>query len=99
PPPYLHSFPTRRSSDLLCRSEPCAFLFEARNIQKMPPKASTLTRGDIRRHLPPVVGTSRSALREIRRFFGGPPLAHAGCVRLLLDRKSTRLNSSHEWIS
>src|SRR5438105_12728865 len=42
---------------------------------------------------------SREA-RAVQRHFGGPAVEHSGKERSLEpDRKSTRLNSSHEWIS
>src|SRR5438105_6577504 len=62
----LHSFPTRRSSDLFEASSP------------------DVSRQTARRRHP------LAAILPVT-------LDRRGC--LLLDRKSTRLNSSHEWIS
>src|SRR5207253_10876993 len=83
PPPYLHSFPTRRSSDLprisrrhrhrdLCRRERDAADAEAQR------RAARRHHARVRRRC----GRSRRALRASGR-----------------DRKSTRLNSSHVAIS
>src|SRR5438105_6790398 len=77
----LHSFPTRRSSDLMVkatRKAPCRLLAPGQNrksgITQHTPWASS--EADIM----PIQSSCSSGLRS-------------------LDRKSTRLNSSHEWIS
>src|SRR5207247_10495835 len=68
---YLHSFPTRRSSDLLIQNK------EIRTAYLSPGSAAKQTTD--------------------------PPAARFNGVNkqtpLKRDRKSTRLNSSHEWIS
>src|SRR5207247_11406219 len=77
PPPHPHSFPTRRSSDLL---------------------------GQLASNGPALLGLAvvQPALRDGEqqatdlRAFGKFLLQPAGAFQ---DRKSTRLNSSHEWIS
>src|SRR5207247_10723622 len=70
-PPALHSFPTRRSSDLAggCRARGRPQAIEDHN--------------------------GENATQDARRQRAhGRPEGEDG-----LDRKSTRLNSSHEWIS
>src|SRR5207247_11355028 len=95
-PPHLHSFPTRRSSDLrrFPRLEPA----EQRRVARCPRQG--LCREEIRPeaacphdHELADVSTECSAERH-----------EQGRRQVLLarrhqDRKSTRLNSSHEWIS
>src|SRR5207244_11367953 len=84
-PRYLHSFPTRRSSDLICFSQRVGLPF-----------ASYLR----------LTGKWRNQLLESWRFYGrslssyssGTSSCETSCVRTS-DRKSTRLNSSHQIIS
>src|SRR5207247_10593730 len=80
----LDSFPTRRSSDLRALDV---------IIETMDPL----------RHVPPA---HKFALARQLRRVGTPMeryawslLRNRGVLGLKLDRKSTRLNSSHEWIS
>src|SRR5207247_8791103 len=75
----LHSFPTRRSSDLRACRPTC-------DLQ--PGERSA---GGVRRSAP---AERRTEPRRRRR--GSPPIAPGTPGK---DRKSTRLNSSHEWIS
>src|SRR5207247_11155276 len=78
----LHSFPTRRSSDLLRLVEGVAARREAagRPVDEV--------------HVPEhVIHRLRGA--NVR----GPLADDQRHLRLAQDRKSTRLNSSHEWIS
>src|SRR5207247_9312889 len=95
--PNVHSFPTRRSSDLLQD-------IEARYRQRY---LDLLTNERSR-----VVFEKRIAIvRETRRFFEEhgfleveTPILQtvaggAAAEPFSTDRKSTRLNSSHEWIS
>src|SRR5699024_12201978 len=70
PPRHLHSFPTRRSSDLVDQ------------LQRVV--------DEVRRGLPPASSARGTALLAFRH--GVPPV-------VTLDRKSTRLNSSHVSIS
>src|SRR5438105_8719420 len=71
----LHSFPTRRSSDLY-RADPTASFLKPLVY--------------IRFRNSPASGPTTSIF----------PRVLASCIAtLVLDRKSTRLNSSHEWIS
>src|SRR5439155_26882241 len=81
-PRHLHSFPTRRSSDLADRSSSTsgAVIQNTETVEGL---------RDLQR--------ARAALGDIR-LFDGPALGHAG-QRRVLDRKSTRLNSSHVAIS
>src|SRR5207247_11091287 len=78
PPPDLHSFPTRRSSDLSR---------EAFILHGYPYRETSLL------------------LETFTRAFGRVSMVARGArsprspLRGLRDRKSTRLNSSHEWIS
>src|SRR5690606_40308415 len=96
-PRHLHSFPTRRSSDL------------ASPDRGAPTSACTRARQKARARTRPVQGRRtktqaagphaelRSGLRDFTartRLFAGAPLSLA-----LGDRKSTRLNSSHVKIS
>src|SRR5207247_10731899 len=78
-PPALHSFPTRRSSDLSRWRGGTG----ARSI----PECPTTTSRPIADRVAPWTSTwlTRPGLRELATY--------------LRDRKSTRLNSSHEWIS
>src|SRR5205807_10345114 len=80
PPLYLHSFPTRRSSDLLT----ILLLFLSRPPSCAPRRPSTCPRCPIMSHnVPPW----RCCYRILAWDIAG------------LDRKSTRLNSSHLVIS
>src|SRR5206468_11121849 len=94
---HLHSFPTRRSSDLLRSAQERT----AKNAQKLiaiekrPARKSLLVK--IR---PPITSSSLSCSVEISPISFSPraiktsPAGTAG-----EDRKSTRLNSSHDQIS
>src|SRR5207247_3184453 len=88
-PSYLHSFPTRRSSDLLH--------FRRQHLAHVERHESDR---DDRRDVPAVRGPSgANAIKPAgaRMTFNNEERALFG--RLAEDRKSTRLNSSHEWIS
>src|SRR5207244_5138181 len=84
PPPALHSFPTRRSSDLCQRSFANAVI--AFSIEGSSPDSQPHGAPPPRRPIP-ALGRQlpRRELLEPRRWSG--------------DRKSTRLNSSHQIIS
>src|SRR5207249_11712056 len=96
PPPALHSFPTRRSSDLLAGAvslgEPRDLLeliagdTPHRNDEADPAQRRLLLAEDA-----DVVGRFRPALVDARPLERPPQPS--------LDRKSTRLNSSHVSIS
>src|SRR5438105_10303765 len=80
----LHSFPTRRSSDLqlcgvLARAFRPAVVLEE---EAEPPRSASVAAVAVR---------TETAMRTCG---GRPPFDQA-----FVDRKSTRLNSSHEWIS
>src|SRR5207247_8580930 len=77
--PALHSFPTRRSSDLP-QADRVFQIFESHRAV-----------GNV------LDNAERTA--SARREDLGPSLRSPGVEPLPLDRKSTRLNSSHEWIS
>src|SRR2546422_1466166 len=49
--------------------------------------------------LPPAVGRAAERERDPRRQHGGGRVHHGACAVALRDRKSTRLNSSHGYIS
>src|SRR5207247_11481602 len=92
-PLILHSFPTRRSSDLPAREV----------VRVAPPVARVLQVPDgFVAGPPPEPLTARFRRREtgvygeapyVEEWKPLPPRLHD------LDRKSTRLNSSHEWVS
>src|SRR5207247_10487264 len=98
PPPHRPSFPTRRSSDLA----------------HGPNKASQFPRASDHRHLrrfPFLDQTPEFPMQPILRPMGDkenlwgtpsapiPQFQAQGMRPTRIDRKSTRLNSSHEWIS
>src|SRR5207244_10379514 len=85
PPPHLHSFPTRRSSDLSASHS-------ASSRSSCSAASSYRPLGQARRALSSISGTPASA-----RETGQPALASS--ARRATDRKSTRLNSSHQIIS
>src|SRR5690606_41852655 len=88
----LHSFPTRRSSDLLARFEarPGYVTERAENGAGAPGRAVDLRPGSLREHA-----------GEVRRDAAAGDVAERvhGSGHVLEDRKSTRLNSSHVKIS
>src|SRR5438552_14597919 len=77
----LHSFPTRRSSDLWAWLRSCHHTSRTRSVA---------TESERRR--PTLLSRGRVAIRGVLAWKG----TYAG---LFLDRKSTRLNSSHQIIS
>src|SRR5207249_10272549 len=88
---HLHSFPTRRSSDLVVAKEPMA---ENRRRRVCDP--------DLGRVVQQCPSAGAARLRPASRVRGGP-LPSTGRYRRKwlrrIDRKSTRLNSSHVSIS
>src|SRR5206468_13034611 len=99
PAPAPHPFPTRRSSDL--RPELTALRDQLGVLRGRLDAVA----GDVRAAagpgapdpLPALVATTRDLVASATRTYdtalgGGPGVAH-------LDRKSTRLNSSHDQIS
>src|SRR5206468_12017444 len=86
-PPHLHSFPTRRSSDLHRLSEPAQRMLVAAAIVGRDFDVPLLEAfGELSGH------ELRDALEEATRGHFLVPAARE-------DRKSTRLNSSHDQIS
>src|SRR5207247_9223828 len=94
----LHTFPTRRSSDLVRARQ-------GRAVERPDHPRLVDQRGGYARSLPgrahPVL---RNGILEPSHREGearGPSRRDVVVAEtdLLLDRKSTRLNSSHEWIS
>src|SRR5207249_11951458 len=87
-PPYLHSFPTRRSSDLVAAALCDGFL------QSKGPRRLFEASGGGQETRPPSARQTTSALHD--QPVGGQ---RADFVDAARDRKSTRLNSSHVSIS
>src|SRR5206468_12720338 len=90
PPPHLHSFPTRRSSDL----PPPALAL--RGLKRVPQKWTPVSRPERAQTFESRGGSAGQRLRgdggHLRQGLHDP----VGQAR---DRKSTRLNSSHDQIS
>src|SRR5207247_4890400 len=86
PPSLLHSFPTRRSSDLRC--------IEPSRIRPVPIRRKN---GVLGRVVPERVEERVGHVRLKAECFGA--IHHFEELHHSTDRKSTRLNSSHEWIS
>src|SRR5207248_9713424 len=87
PLPNLHSFPTRRSSDLIV-SFKSNFIYKARNFRPVEELCGAQK---------PLRAQS-VFLRPKNLPFGRQVVANRR-ERCLIDRKSTRLNSSHRTIS
>src|SRR5206468_11591082 len=89
--PNLHSFPTRRSSDLLVIAMVIGphLVWVADWGEGLGPMLLRLRRPEA------VAGNFIAWTRQIALIFA----AHAGLIVLVADRKSTRLNSSHDQIS
>src|SRR5207247_5685271 len=97
PAPHLHSLPTRRSSDLRGHRDarPAhlpSFIRRARCTPNAPPGA----RGRSNAAPTEAATTTETVAPSHRRGRGANPASPAAGET---DRKSTRLNSSHEWIS
>src|SRR5205807_9613444 len=90
--PHLHSFPTRRSSDLRVSGVPVP---PARGAREPDPGIPRLRRDA------PALGDARLLPRLRADAGGGPQVGDAagGGDPPARDRKSTRLNSSHLVIS
>src|SRR5205814_8065262 len=89
PSPHLHSFPTRRSSDLIPTTSPLARWLPASSDSTSPASMSSLP-------------TSRChSARTTPSSSRSTPAPASGCTPIPPkgDRKSTRLNSSHLGIS
>src|SRR5207245_8195441 len=91
--PALHSFPTRRSSDLQTKDDTIVYALQSDMQNWDPPnsvhRASIILGYHVFDHL---------AARDLKTSKVGPSLATAW-RNLDEDRKSTRLNSSHGSIS
>src|SRR5207247_10499948 len=85
--PVPPSFPTRRSSDLMGLNQPLPVQFGI--------FVTNLAQGDLGRSLVARAPVSDLVRQRLPLTLGLVAYAMA----LALDRKSTRLNSSHEWIS
>src|SRR5207247_7005800 len=90
PPPDLHSFPPRRSSDLL--NDALGLSRAALELRMREHSARTVALAEGLSGAPPAEMQAR--LDAERRASQAIEIALFGA-----DRKSTRLNSSHEWIS
>src|SRR5207247_5004245 len=88
---YLHSFPTRRSSDLNEVIGARAAEHTAKGVGR-PRVGSVLP--DVRIHIDNRIPVRRPGVDDRRTAINSPR-----STNVQLDRKSTRLNSSHEWIS
>src|SRR5207247_9473762 len=88
---HLHSFPTRRSSDLIYE---LGYEQELQSIkEELPRETDPFRPGKEERHrLTHVKWHFKAAAQLADRLF-----KERGCLEV--DRKSTGLNSSHEWIS
>src|SRR5690606_40671733 len=89
-PRHLHSFPTRRSSDL----EPAPM--PSSNAVVMPIRGITATSPMLPSGYWPTAG---APVKPLKKTKSGRRYALGVGNRTLLDRKSTRLNSSHVKIS
>src|SRR5207247_5629684 len=96
---FLHSFPTRRSSDL-------DFFYSLRFVELRILIQHSYGIAEVRNHLTLVFFVSASNYPQQRRFARAIQAKHSnfGPIKKRevyvfenLDRKSTRLNSSHEW--
>src|SRR5207247_9745128 len=90
----LHSFPTRRSSDLDVRNGALTFLagcIVTFGTYALLPGRYFIAWGAVIYGLVRLVRGARVYLKV--------PAEHRRMGQALIDRKSTRLNSSHEWIS
>src|SRR5207247_4043811 len=99
PRPYPHppSFPTRRSSDLRA---PGHSWHESQERPRSLAEFRDQIREVVRQGLVDIMLMSASSHEILcleERLFESSPVTAA--VRANEDRKSTRLNSSHEWIS
>src|SRR5207247_10679284 len=85
---HSHSFPTRRSSDLDLQS-----FFDLSSLINATDRQPLISRV-------PSVGSSPTFRERLRGAWQVPSYRSLlSARRLAEDRKSTRLNSSHEWIS
>src|SRR5690606_41883992 len=91
PPPRLHSFPTRRSSDLSRRGLQLAQRLLIANHARI---AGIEVFADSRRR-----AEGRAFFQGCRRYFHSGDEIAVDPFYFLADRKSTRLNSSHVKIS
>src|SRR5206468_10345256 len=90
PPPDLHSFPTRRSSDL--RQRQTVKVFAEMSREETVGAVALDLRGNV------AAGASTGGIAYmLPGRVGDTPLI--GCGVYAEDRKSTRLNSSHDQIS
>src|SRR5690606_41401407 len=90
-----HSFPTRRSSDLILRVEAARPAEAVLRAEATRPVEVRAVAGASR---PPQL--ARSVTKSIRVERAGLPIRPAATpARVKIDRKSTRLNSSHVKIS
>src|SRR5207247_9193202 len=94
--PALHSFPTRRSSDLIL----CVEVDEERIERRLDSGYLETRAADLDSAIK-LINQARSEKRPISVALRGnaAEVYPEILAWLMRDRKSTRLNSSHEWIS
>src|SRR5690606_41689543 len=95
-PHVLHSFPTRRSSDLACMPRPSVFASsnEDRTDDDINSKIYPMAEA-CKVTKPYLLPTHRRNKRHIHLKYSRIRRAFSGSPSTLADRKSTRLNSSH----
>src|SRR5207247_7083963 len=98
-PPTSLSFPTRRSSDLLVDAEGIADFLGT--VFPRLHELEDLPVGAAEQRPEALLELRLGGLRKITESFGRLPflINQVQQLQRLQDRKSTRLNSSHEWIS
>src|SRR5206468_13084361 len=97
-PPALHSFPTRRSSDLFR----AVFVFDQNDTEGKPIAELESAQGDpsgYAERLKQFIAQRGIQLEYSDTIYPAQGQCSAGKIVLLRDRKSTRLNSSHDQIS
>src|SRR5690606_40642314 len=97
-PRYLHSLPTRRSSDLAFADK----LGGEAQIVELATVLPSLATGGFRPSLGTAAQDALEAVETADVLVVGSPAyraTYSGLFKLFLDRKSTRLNSSHVKIS
>src|SRR5207247_10268684 len=93
---HVHPFPTRRSSDL--KAKAVALTVGVTDALVRPVEMPFLPMDDLRMVLK---HNSRNYLQQdlTNHVFDCHIIANGRVAKAAEDRKSTRLNSSHEWIS
>src|SRR5207249_8294393 len=93
-PPVLHSFPTRRSSDLVVENgKVVGVLMRSGLIEALAKRGADIPVREAMEAACPVVQDTENLEDSVKH------MREAGCTVEPVDRKSTRLNSSHVSIS